>query len=84
MKKARSFLILHENCDVTTTVYVPHNNPISLSIAHYEFLKLKLKNTMPCYNIIEVFSKFNLVVFVQRLNKVKCCSDPKDCNFKIK
>jgi hypothetical protein len=54
MEEARPLLVLHGNCGITTAVNHPDSIPVCLSTIRHESLELRLRNTMPCHDIIEV------------------------------
>jgi hypothetical protein len=60
MEEARPLLVFHGNCGVTTTINHPDNIPICLSTIHHESLELRLWNTVPCQDIIQVLPEYHL------------------------
>jgi hypothetical protein len=58
MEKTHPLLVLHGNRGVTTVVYHLDNIPVRLSTIRHE--SLRLRNTVPYHNIIEVLPKYNL------------------------
>jgi hypothetical protein len=60
MEEARPLLILHGNCDVTTAINHPDTIPVSLSTICHESLELRLWDTVPCHDIIQVLPENHL------------------------
>jgi hypothetical protein len=60
MEEARPLLVLHGNCGVTTTINHPNSIPVCLSTIRHESLELRLWNTVPCYDIIQVLLENHL------------------------
>jgi hypothetical protein len=60
MEEACPLLVLHGNRSVATALYHPDSIPVRLSTVRHESLEFRLRNTVPCHNIIEILSKYNL------------------------
>jgi hypothetical protein len=60
MKEARPLLVLHGHCGVTTAINHPDSIPICLGTIRHESLELRLWNTVPTHNIIQVLLENHL------------------------
>jgi hypothetical protein len=60
MEEARPLLVLHGNCGITIAVNHPDSIPICLSTIRHESLELRLWNSVPCHDIIQVLSEYHL------------------------
>ena len=60
MVEVRLFLVLHENCGVSTAIYHIDSILVRLSTFCQESLEFGLRNIVPWHNIIEVLSKYHL------------------------
>jgi hypothetical protein len=60
MEKACPLLVLHGNRGVTSVVNHPDSILVCLSTIHHESLKLRLWNTVPCHDIIEILPEYHL------------------------
>jgi hypothetical protein len=60
MEEARPLLVLHGNCGITTTIYHPDSIPVCLSTIRHESLELRLWNTVPTHDIIQVLPENHL------------------------
>jgi hypothetical protein len=57
MEEARPLLVLYGNCGVTTAVNHPDSILVCLSTIRHESLELRLWNTVPTHDIIQVLPK---------------------------
>jgi hypothetical protein len=60
MEEARPLLVLHGNCGVTTAINHPDSIPVCLSTIRHESLELRLWNTVPTHDIIQVLPENHL------------------------
>jgi hypothetical protein len=60
IEEARPLLVLHGNCGITTAVNYPNSILVCLSTICHESLKLGLRNTLPCHDIIQVLPEYHL------------------------
>jgi hypothetical protein len=60
MEEARPLLVLHGNCGVTTAINHPDSILVCLSTIRHESLELRLWNSVPTHNIIQVLPENHL------------------------
>jgi hypothetical protein len=60
MEEARPLLVLHGNCGITTAINHPDSILVCLSTICHESLELRLWNSVPIHDIIQVLPENHL------------------------
>jgi hypothetical protein len=60
LEEGRPFLVLHGNCGIITAINHPDSILVCLSTIRHESLELRLWNTVPCHDIIQVLPEYHL------------------------